>query len=435
MLDRLLRNKEINNASWIIGGKIFQMTLSFIIGILTARYLGPGNYGTINYALAFVSFFSAFCTLGINNVIIKDFSDYPEQIGESLGTSLLLRALSSILSSLMIIGIVAVVDKDDPVTIIVAALCSFALLFQYFDTFNLWFQSRYQSKYSTIASSIAYICFSAYRITILVLHKNVCWFAFSTSVEYIVTAVFLIIAYRNNNGPKLKVSLLVAKRILSQSYHYILSGMMVAIYSQTDKIMLKQMLSESDVGCYSIATTLCDKWVFVLAAIIQSIYPTIISLHKRDEKLFERKNRQLYGIVFYLSVAVSILFCVFGDYIVLLLYGEAYRPAILPLKIVTWYTAFSYLGVARNAWIVCKGKQKYLKYMYLGAAGINVVLNFLFIRLWGVGGAALASLITQMFTSFGFPLLIKDMRPNAILMFEAIMLKDLRNDYFKTRRR
>lgn len=91
----------------------------------------------------------------------------------------------------------------------------------------------------------------------------------------------------------------------------------------------------------------------------------------------------------------------------------------------TWYTAFSFLGVARNAWIVSEGHQKYLKYIYGCAAIINVIFNLFFIRLWGGCGAAVASLITQIFTSIVLPMFIRDLRPNAKLMLEAILLKDV----------
>ena len=100
-------------------------------------------------------------------------------------------------------------------------------------------------------------------------------------------------------------------------------------------------------------------------------------------------------------------------------------PAVAPLKVVTWYTAFSYFGVARNAWMVCNEKQKYLKYMYIFAAIINIGLNIPFIYLWGPTGAAIASLLTQISTSIILPFCIKDLRPNAKLMLEAIILKNV----------
>lgn len=424
--ERIIRSKETKNAIWIIGGRVIQMLISFFVGILTARYLGPGNYGILNYAGAYVAFFTAFCTLGINSVILKDFVDHPDEQGQAIGTTLILRGLSSVLSSIMIIGIVMAIDTGESLTIMVTALCSVALIFQVADTLNYWFQSRYQSKVSSVATLIAYIVTSSYRIYLLIMQKDIRWFAFATSVDCICVAVILFWAYKKENGPRLSFSFYKAKELLGASYNYILASMMVAIYGQTDKMMLKQMLDETSVGYYSLASTINNMWVFFLAAIIDSLYPTIIRYANENRILFEKKNRQLYAIVIYISIFVAVGFMLFGELIIKILYGETYLPAAMPLKIVCWYTVFSYLGMARNAWIVSTNNQKYLKYICGGAAVANVLLNLLLIPVWGASGAALASLVTQISTIVFIPLLIPNMRPNVKLMLEALMLQKIK---------
>lgn len=426
LLAKFRNNKEAKNAGWLIGGRVAQMILSFFVSILTARYLGPGNYGIVSYVNAYVAFFTSLCTLGLNSVIIKDFIDKPEEQGEAIGTSLAMRFASSLLSTLMIVFIVRVVDHDEPTTIIVAVLCSVSLLVQILDTFNYWFQSRYESKITSIATFVAYAATALYRIVLLVLQKNVEWFAFATSIDYIVLGAILFAAYKKYNGPKLSVSINKGKSLLGRSYHYILSGMMVAIYGQTDKFMLKQMLDETSVGYYSLASAVNLMWVFVLQAIIDSMYPTIMNLYGKNKEQFERKNRQLYAIVIYVSMAAAICFVLFAPLVIKILYGDAYMPAVGPLRVITWYTIFSYLGVARNAWIVCMNKQKYLKYMYLSAAFINIGLNYIMIPMWGASGAALASLLTQVCTSLVLPCCWKDMRPNVRLMIDAFLLRGVK---------
>ena len=69
--------------------------------------------------------------------------------------------------------------------------------------------------------------------------------------------------------------------------------------------------------------------------------------------------------------------------------------------------------------------QKYLKYIYVGSACINVILNLFMIPVMGTCGAALASLITQISTVLILPYFIKDLRPNAKMMTEAILLRDV----------
>lgn len=416
----LFKNKESKNAIWLISGKIAQMLMSLVVGILAARYLGPNNYGLIGYGSAFVAFFTAICTLGINYVIIKDFVDNPKEQGLAIGSVIFLRGIFSLCSALMIIGISAFLDSNEPLTITVVALCSISLFFQIFDTIHFWFQSQYQSKVTAIATFVAYFATSLYKILLLIFQKDVRWFAFASSVDFIVLGLLLLVIYWRNGGPKLKISLKKGFSLLSKSYHYILSGMMVAIYGQTDRLMLKQMLDESSVGCYTIAVTVSTMWVFVLAAIIDSVVPTIMRLHKSDYNAYENKNCQLYSIVFYASMGVSLLLTLSSDIVIGIMYGEAYAPSAPILKIVTWYVAFAYLGVARNAWVVCENNQKYLKYMYLGAAILNVILNLIMIPVWGARGAAAASLVTQFATSILLPYLFQPMRKNTLLILRAI---------------
>jgi len=407
-----------------MGEKILQMLISLVVSVLTARYLGPSNSGLVQYGLSFTAFFASVCTLGINSLLVKEFVDRPEQEGMVLGTALVLRSISSLLSAVVIVAVVSIIDRDEPTTILVVMLCSIGLVFQVFNAFNYWFQRHLQSRYTAIATFIAYVVTAAYRVVLMATGQPVTWFALATSVDYICLAVLLLVFYRKSGGQKLGFSWEYGKELLSRSKHFILSGLMVAIYAQTDKLMLKQMLDTAQTGFYSTATSVNNMWCFVLAAIIDSMYPGIMESHKAgNEALFQKKNKQLYAAVFYISLFVAVGFSVFADLIIKILYGQAFLPAAAPLRIVAWYTAFSYLGVARNAWIVSKNKQRHLIKLYASAAIGNVVLNFLLIPVWGVNGAALASLSAQVLTGFVLPFFIKDLRENAKLMLDGILLK------------
>ena len=422
-LRNISKNKVVKNAGWLIGGRLVNKLLAFLVGILTARYLGPSNYGLINYAAAYISFFASICTLGINSIIVKNFVDHPDEEGKTIGTTLLLRAVSSLLSALMIGGIVGIVDRDEPLTVVVVALCSAGLIFQIFDTLNYWFQARLQSKYSALASLASYAAVSVYKIVLLVLGKSVEWLALASALDYTVLAVVLAAAYFKNGGQRFTASWAKAKELLSSSTSFIISGLMISIYACTDKLMLKQMLGEASVGYYSLASAISVSWAFVLSAIIDSLYPEIVQSFNTNRIYYERKNRQLYAIVFYTSLFMSAAICLLARPFIEILYGASYLPAVQPLRIVVWYTAFSYLGVARNAWMVCENRQKYLKYLYMGAAAINVVLNLLFIPPWGASGAAAASLLTQIATTVLLPAVIRPLRANTKLMLDAVLLR------------
>lgn len=424
-ISSLIKNKVTRNAGWIIAGKVYHMLLAFLVGLITARYLGPSNYGLINYATSLTAFFTSFCTLGINSIIVKNFIDKPNEQGETIGSAIVLRFISSVCSVVMMLCITMIADRGEATTHIVVALCAVGVIFQMMDTLNYWFQSRLESKYSAIATAISYTVVSLYKIWLLFTQKSVEWFAVSTSIDYLVVAVVLLIVYKRCNGPSFAFSVKKAKELLGSSYHFILTGLMVAIYGSTDKFMLKQLLDEAEVGYYSTALSLCNTWVFLLAAIVDSMFPVILQSFNVDKKQFERRNKQLYAIIFYISICVSAVIALVATPAVRILYGEKYLPAAAPMRIITWYTAFSYLGCARDAWIVSNKKQRYLKYIYVLSAVSNVALNAVLIPKLGASGAALASLVTQISTIAVFPLFVRQLRPNVRLMIDAVLLKDV----------
>ena len=422
----IFENKAVKNASYLIVGRIVQMLFGLIVGLLTARYLGPSNYGLINYANAYIGFLAALCTLGINNVLVKEFVDHPGEEGKVIGTTLGLRAVSSILCSVAIIAISSILDAGELTTILIVALSSVGMVFHIVETFNYWFQSRLESKVTAISTLIAYLVSAAYKIYLLATGKPVTYFAITTSLDYLCLGILLYVQYRKHKGGKLCFSWQYGKQLFAKSRHFILSGMMISIYGQTDKLMLKQMIGESEIGYYATAVSLCGMWCFILSAIIDSVYPSIMEADKAgDEQLFKKRNVQLYAIVFYMSTAVSLGFTVLAKPIIYIMYGVNYLPAVNPLRIITWYTAFSYLGVARNAWVVAKERQRYLFAIYAASAMANVLLNYLLIPMMGASGAAIASLVAQAFTTLVVPFFIKDMRENSLLILDAIMLKGI----------
>lgn len=421
-----VKNKIVKNAGWLIAGKVIQMLISFFVGIITARYLGPSNYGLINYGAAYTGFFTALCTLGINSILVKELVDHPDNDGQVLGTAVILKATASILSAVTIFAIVSIVDRDEPVTIMVVALCSIGLVFNVLETFNYWFQSQLKSKVTAIATLIGYIVTSAYKIFLIISGKSVVFFALATSLDYVCVGLILIIAYRKNNGAKVSFSWEYGKQLLEKSCHFILPSLMVAIYAQTDKLMLKQMISDTELGYYSTSAALCVVWCFVLQAIIDSMTPPIMEDYKSGNiDGYVTKNKLLYAIVFYLAITVSIMFCILAHPIIYVLYGKTYLPSIGPLRIITWYTAFSYLGVAREPWVVCENKQKYLIWIYISGALSNIVLNYLLIPKFGASGAAIASFSAQIVTSIIAPFFIKPLRPNVKLIVDGILLRGL----------
>ena len=90
------------------------------------------------------------------------------------------------------------------------------------------------------------------------------WFAISNALDYVLISSGGLLLYRKLGGSKLKFSIETGRMMFEKSKHYILSSMMVTVFAQTDKIMLKMMLNESATGYYGAAVTCAGMTGFVL---------------------------------------------------------------------------------------------------------------------------------------------------------------------------
>lgn len=415
-----MNNKVVKNASWIIGARILQSIMSFFIGMLTARYLGPSNYGLISYAASITAFLVPFMQLGLNNILVQQFIDFPDKEGVILGSSLAANLISAFLCILGIITFCFLTAPSEIETIIVCSLYSLILVFQALELFHYWFQAHYLAKYPSIISLIVYVIVASYKAFLLITGKSIYWFAVSNALDYCLISIGLIIIYKKLGGKKLEYSFSEFKRMFSSSRYYIISSLMVTIFAQTDKIMLKFMLGTESTGYYSVAATCASMTSFIFVAILDSYRPLVFESKKEGIERFELNMERLYSVIFYFSLIQCIFFALCSRWIILIIYGTKYAPAIDVLRIIVWYTTFSYLGSVRNIWMLAEGKQKFLWIINLSGALFNVVLNFFLIQLWGVNGAAIASLATQLFTNVFIGYIIKPIRDNTRLMIKGL---------------
>lgn len=415
-----MSNRIFTNAKWIIGCKIVQSLMQLVIGMLSARYLGPANFGLINYAASIAAIVTPIMTLGFPNTLVQEYVGNPNHEGEILGTHLLMNLLSAMACMVGVVSFAAVANPGEQITILVCALYSVSLFSQALEMIQYWFQAKLLSKYSSLAMLCAYIVLSAYKIWLLVSGKSVYWFALSHAVEYGVAGLLMLIAYKKLGTQKMQVSLALARKLINKSRYYIVSSMMVMLFGRIAGIILVQICGEIENGFYAAAVTCTSITGFVFSAIIDTSRPVVLESRKKSIEVFEQNVSRVYSMIIWLSLLQSVFFTVFAWLIVSVLYGENYLPAIPVLQILVWSTAFSYMGVVRNIWILGEEKHNILWLINLSGAIASILLNFLLIPAWGACGAAVASVLTQIFTNMVMGFILKPVRPNNRLLLRGM---------------
>ena len=425
-----MKSKQVfNNAKWIIVCKIAQSFLQFLVGIISARYLGPSNYGLINYAASVVSFVIPVVKLGFDATLVKELIDKPNKEGEILGTSFTLNFISSILSVLSVFLFASIANAGETATIIVCVLYSLMLLFTVLEMTQFWFQYKLLSKYSSVVMLISYFCVSAYKIFLLITEKSVYWFAVSHSIEYGLIGLLLIIIYFRLDGQKLSFSKSTAKEMLSRSKYYIVASLLVVVFQNIGVVLLSNLSGYDETGYYTSALMSATVVQFVYTAITDSYRPLILTAKKESNEDYEKNVSGLYGIIVYTSLAQSIVFAVFAKLIISILYGADFMSAVPVLQILVWFCPFSFMGTVRNIWLLAEEKQKELWKINLFGVVINIISNAIFIPIAGACGAAIAAFITQFLMNFVFGFIYKPIRKNNELMLKGLNPKFAFNEF------
>ena len=415
-----MNNRVVKNASWIIGCKIAQSILNLIIGMISARYLGPSNFGLISYAGSLVNFVLPIMQLGLGKTLVQEIIENPDKEGRVLGTAMVMNVVSGMICMGGVFIFLNFANAGETETIIVGVLYSISLIFQATEMIHNWFQAKLLSKYPSIASLISYTVVALYKIWLLVTGKSVRWFAVSFTIDVLLISVILILIYKKMGDQPFSFSWELGRKMLNRSKYYIISSMMVTIYAQTDRIMLKLMMNEAETGYYNAAVVCVNVTSFVFVAILDSMRPVILEAkHKRDPS-YEPLIVQLYSVITYVSLAQCVVMTVFARPLVTLLYGEAYLASVVPLMVAVWYITFSNYGSVRNIWILAEGKQKYLLIINLSGALANVAANLILIPRLGAEGAAAASLITQFFANVVLGFIMRPIRHNNTLMIKGL---------------
>ncbi len=417
--------RVFSNMSWLIAGKILNMILQFIVALATARYLGPSNFGLINYVAAYISFFSSVASLGLSVIVIKEISLGNSDSNEIIWTAIWMRFITAICSATCIIVLMWITNGKDIRLVQIALLESVSIVFSAFDTINYYFQAKLLSKWSSIAGILAYVGMSFYRIVLLIRGADIIWFAFATSTDMILLTIFLLIFYIKCEGFRPVFNRNLGKNLLKQSYHYLISGLITILCAQIDRIMLGHMLDNSSVGLYSAALSISSLWSLIPSAFIQSVIPLLYDLAAKNYQVYLRRLRQTYAMIFLLNTVYSVFCTIFARNIILLLYGEEYLGAIEALVIVVWYYGISTIGTLNGVYLANEHKNRYIKKFFFAGFIVNIVLNMMMIPKAGIVGAAFATLITQIVIQVIMPLTYEDTRGLGITILKGAALRDI----------
>lgn len=389
------------NTTWVIAEQMLRMLAGLLVGIWVARYLGPAQFGLFSYAIAFAALFGSIAKLGLDSILVRDLVSHPERRDVYMGTAFWLKLFGA---SLML-GIICIAmhfTNSDTTTKLYIFIIASGSVFQAFEVVDFYFQSKVLSKFVSICKLTQLVISSLLKIYLIFVQAELFWFVLVSLVDQATLAITLYWVYRSQKiGSYLACfDAGVARKLLLDSWPLVLSGLVVMIYMRIDQIMIKEMLGEKEVGIYSSAVRLSEIWYFIPTIIVNSVFPSIVSAKINSNSLYITRIQRLYALMFWAALCIAIPMTFLSDHLVAILYGNIYAGAGNILKIHIWAGVFVFLGVASSHWFIVEDLQKYSTFNTIVGAIANISLNILLIPIYGINGAAIATLISYCLAAY-----------------------------------
>ena len=417
------QNRVWSNIGWLFADRLVRQGLGLLVLIWMARYLGPTQFGVFNYATAYVALVWSFTDLGLPSIVVRNLVKNPDEAPRILGTAFFLRVGAVVLAWSAAIAGVRWLRPGDELTHILVIIIATGMVFQVCDTLAWWFEALVQSKYVAWARSAAFLLSAALRVTLILSHAPLFSFALASAGELALAGIGIAIIFYFRQTPPFyfRFSWSSAGTLLRDSWPLIFSNLAIVIYMRLDQVMLGNMRGDAEVGIYSVVVLIAEAAYIVPMIVMPSLLPGIVAAKEESEALFYERLDHLYRLMAFLAYAIALPLALVSGWLVPLLFGSAYASGGPVLAVLALAGMFTFMGVARTAFLVTMNWSKTHLAAVSTSCALNIVLNLALIPRYGALGAAIASALAYWFAVHGFCLYYKPMHQTATMITRALL--------------
>jgi O-antigen/teichoic acid export membrane protein len=395
VLNQSLKNTIITYIGFAIGG------ISTIF--LFPSILGKTYYGLSNYILSCANVIMPLFAIGMQNTLVKFYSQCKteKEQNQFLSFSVLFPLVLTI--PLLLLGlffydeISLFVTKKNPIVKEFIYLIPFiGLCMAYFEIFYAWARVHMHSVFGNFIKEVGLRLFSLVALVGMYLGwiTAIEFIYLTAGIYFVALLITMLYAFRVKK-PDFQLSIPHnVKGILEYTFYIILSGSVANLLLDGDKIMLNQYMDIGNIAFYSVATYIALVISVPSRAMHQIVYPITAKLmheNKHDElnDLYKKTsvNLQIVGGFVMLCIFVNI------DQLYEML-PKDYAGGIWIVFIIGLSKYFDLILGNNNAIIFNSKYYRMVLFLGLMLVFFTIVLNMIFIPLYGITGSAIATLLS-----------------------------------------
>lgn len=353
---------------------------------------------------------------------MREFIHLPQRVDDILYSSLIARLASGALCASVAVGIFDYWSQNSQYTRLFAVLMV-GQIFLAFNVYDFWFQSELRNKPAVVFRMIAFSIFALVKIYSVFSGLGLFIVIWVTAVEIVLTQYGHMLLFKrvNKQSKKGRFSLKLVTNIFSQSKFLVLSGFASIIYLKVDVLMLEHLSSSYEVGVYSTAAKISEVWYLFPEAIVVALFPKLLRMAKNQPSKYLCSLQSLFNWLFLFAFIIAVVITILAPFLILLLFGDNYAESVLILQIHVWGGCLVFMRSLLSQWLVAERFAQFSLLSHGLGAVSNVLINFYLIPLYGGVGAAIATIVSYVFSTYICLFFTAKTRPIASMMGCAML--------------
>jgi len=374
---------------------ILKLVFGLVIGIVTARALGPEGRGEYNLLVLIITTLTTLLNFGIPGSNTYFLASNRLGLEKLMRGSFLLAIGASLVSLLLLYasyrtGLLAHLFPIEKLTpTILSSLVIIPVAF-----FNLFAQGIiigenkiFLNNYLYLGSQgmLASTLLLSYVFGMLTVPLAVILF----SVSNFVTFTMIIVAYRSTIFTRYKVGMTWTdyKNLLRFSLPLQAGVILQFLNYRLDAFLVNAFLGTFSVGIYVLAVNLVEIPWLLSASMASVLFPTVASNHQQSKKILAKAATATFAV----TLVGGILAFFLAPYFIVVLFSEKFAASVLPFQILLpGIVIFSITNVLAS-YMAGVGKPGFNTLIALVALVFTIVLDITLIPRIGIPGAAIAS--------------------------------------------
>ena len=375
--------------------KLMLYAAAFFVSIFTVRYLGAAGFGKLSLVLAYISFFQIITAFGIDAIIIKEISKDKAKQNIFLINGIFLKLLFSIIAIILSWVIIQFMGypKDIKNYIYIASL---AMVFSFGTIYVDVYQSHHKAEYYAIPELVISIIYYLGILAIIYLKCSIIYFVILQAVQIIPLTIIYIYYSKRITGLQLiyQLDFNIIRYLLKESWPLFVASILIMINMRVDQILIFKLVDVQSLGLYSSAVKMTESLNLIPLVLMTTVFPLLSSSYGSSAEKFKKIYNLSFRYVSIIIVPIALATTLLSERFLSLIYGTNFIQASGALSLLMWSNVFVFLGVVNANILNAAGFQRYLLYFTMVGSVTNLLLNLFLIPLWGISGAALASLIS-----------------------------------------